>query len=375
MRCIDRLLSDNERKYKQVCGAFLRSIFSLLSVFILVVWAILIIILAINNGTSILCWQSIQCLCCDYLNWAKFVGILSIAAIAIDMAVILTPIFLIRKEEKSAAAAQIAILLVLASVLLSALLIFKIDQNSIFILVTGGILSWIFQDTLKSVAAYLYLSLNNKLHIGDWIEVKSLGIDGKVKSVTLTSIEITNWDTTTSLFPTHVLLEAHYQNHQQMLSGHTYGRQMTKTFTIDTGWIHALKDSEMDCIRKHIDADMFRMMENDLDFGTGKSNLHAFRVYLRHYLMMHDKVSHEPRLSVKLVEHASGGIRIQICVFLKETALMAFEEEQSLIMEHVIESIAWFGMRLYQSPRGNSNDSDEDEDDYLIEEEAYDGQN
>ena len=50
---------------------------------------------------------------------------------------------------------------------------------------------------------------------------------------------------------------------------------------------------------------------------------------------------------------------LQVYVFITDGGAAAFEWQQSLIVEHIIESLDWFGLRLYQSPSaydvGNSN--------------------
>ena len=73
-------------------------------------------------------------------------------------------------------------------------------------------------------------------------------------------------------------------------------------------------------------------------------------------------------LSVRIGENASflekepqyiSGLPLQLFVYLTDTMLDAFEWQQSQIMEHVVKTLGWFDLQLYQSPSGydasNSN--------------------
>lgn len=128
----------------------------------------------------------------------------------------LTPVYCLRKEDHKVTWAQIILLAAIGIWLIGVVLIFHINKDSKDFLafsMIGVVLSYVFQDALKSVVAFFYLRTNGLVHIGDWIEVKSHGIDGMLKSITLTTVVIENWDTTTSSFPTYMLKEGHFQNY------------------------------------------------------------------------------------------------------------------------------------------------------------------
>ena len=46
--------------------------------------------------------------------------------------------------------------------------------------VIGGVLGWIFQDTIKGVFAFIYLRMNSLLHIGDWIELPKHDVEARL---------------------------------------------------------------------------------------------------------------------------------------------------------------------------------------------------
>lgn len=75
--------------------------------------------------------------------------------------------------------------------------------------------------------------------------------------------------------------------------------------------------------------------------------------------MQHEHISHEPRLIVRWLEQKNEGLPLQIYAFITDSYLAPFEWQQSQIIEHIVESMAWFNLQLYQSASGydtsNSN--------------------
>ena len=68
--------------------------------------------------------------------------------------------------------------------------------------------------------------------------------------------------------------------------------------------------------------------------------------------MNHSHVSHEPRLIVRWLEQVPEGMPLQIYAFLTDSSLAPFEWQQSQIIEHIIEALAWFNLKLYQRVSG-----------------------
>lgn len=280
---------------------------------------------------------------------------------------VLNPIYCLRKKETRITWSQIFLLLPFGGWLLVLIGVLNVNKNSpsyIIVSVIGVVLGWIFQDTIKSVVAFFYLRANDLLKIGDWIEVPSRGIDGMVKSITLTTVRIENWDTTTSAFPIYILHSEHFKNYQKMLEGKTHGRQMKKTFIIDTGWIHTMSMEELDKlygIMQTISPEKKEFLEwfANKHAKPGVMNIELYRQYIYHWLMHHKHVSHEPRLIVRWLEQVPEGMPLQIYAFITDCSLASFEWQQSQIIEHVIETLAWFNLQLYQAASGydasNSN--------------------
>ena len=272
----------------------------------------------------------------------------------------LNKIFSLRRQETYITWSQISLLSAfgLWIVVIVSCINFQKDNptDTVVITVLGAVLGWIFQDTIKSVAAFFYLRANGLLQIGDLITVPAKGIEGFVRTISLTTVTIENWDTTTSAFPTYILHTEHFKNSQRMMEGKTLGRLMKKTFVIDSGWIHPLTDNDVKRLRNELDVENFFI---EKEVKCGKLNIEVFRLYLYHWLMNNSNVSQQPRLIVRWLEQTSDGLPLQLFVYLTDTMLDAFEWQQSKVMEHIIKAMGWFDLQLYQNPSGydasNSN--------------------
>ena len=53
---------------------------------------------------------------------------------------------------------------------------------------------------------------------------------------------------------------------------------------------------------------------------------------------------------VRWLEQVESGMPLQVYAFLTDCTLPAFEWQQSQIIEHILVSLEWFGLQLYQSP-------------------------
>lgn len=260
----------------------------------------------------------------------------------------LNKLYSLRKQETRITISQIILLATFGICLTIIVYCLGIKQNDNgFIIITtfGAVLSWIFQDTIKSVVAFFYLRANGLLNIGDWIEVGNYGINGIVRSITLTTVQIENWDTTTSSFPVYILHAQHFKNNQRMLEGRTHGRLMSKSFIIDTGWIHNVSEEEAKYIKKNIDT-------HDFFIQPGELNILLFRRYIYHWLMQNSHICQQPRLFVAWKEQTKEGLPLHIYAFINDTKWEAYEWQQSAIIEHVIQAVSLFNLQLYQSPSG-----------------------
>lgn len=273
----------------------------------------------------------------------------------------LMPIFSLRKQELSITWSQICILLGFLAWLVSVLIITGLDrQNDFLTIAIGGcVLSWVFQDYVKNIVAFLYLRMSNLLHIGDWVIVPSRSIDGIIKSVNMSSVTVENWDTTKTSFPVYILYTEPFKNLQSMLDRKTHGRRMFMSFILDSEWIQPLTMEEAERIAEKIETDTHFIDTQILGmvrdaFANNKEvlNIALFRRYVHHWLMRNPKFSRIPRLIVRYLEPTEYGVPMQIYGYIVDVSLESFEWVQSDTMEHLLHIMSYFNLKLYQSPSG-----------------------
>lgn len=271
----------------------------------------------------------------------------------------LIDVFNLRKNDIGITWCYVTILAAIGMWIICFVLIFDIKGDgkvAAAIGIIGGVLGWIFQDKLKGVITFFHLRLHHLLAVGDWLVVDKLGVDGKVQRMTLTSVTIYNWDTTTSTIPISALQSEHFVNKQNMMDGRTYGRRMLKNFVLDTGWFRVLSDEEINKIKETIetaegnDRNSISMNLLSDEIHEGMLNAQLYRLYIYHWLMNHPHISQRPLLIVRWMDQKEGGMPLQIYAFITDSTLAQFEWQQSQIIEHIIKSLDWFGLRLYQSP-------------------------
>ncbi len=283
-------------------------------------------------------------------SWYKIIILTLSVVIAIFVCRTLTGLFSLRKNETGITWCQISILIAIGIWIVSFVISFdmKSHPNYMAVLAIVGTLSaWIFQDIIKGVMAFIHMRLNHQLCIGDWIQVPKNKVDGVVTHVSLTSVTIYNWDTTTSSIPTSMLYSDYFINLQKMREGKTYGRRMYKTFILNTSWIHAVSAEEAHNMRQT--EDIVRYLPKE-EINEGMLNAQLFRLYLFHWLMNNPHVSQQPSLIVRWLEQVESGLPLQVYAFITESTLASFEWYQSQIIEHIIKSLEWFGLRLFQKP-------------------------
>lgn len=330
-----RLFSSDKIKY-QILGSLLKwnMRYSML----------LIAVILISCGISYLISPD------EWIQFLIFICLNIVVFLILKTCYQLLDVFNLRRRDSATTWTYMVALFSLIIWLLGFLLLYDINGNvklTAAIGVIGALLSLVFQDKIRGVATYLHLRIHNLLKIGDWIQVPSKDVDGCVVKVTLTSVIVSNWDTTTSIIPINEFSTGNFINLQNMLDGKTYGRKMLKTFILDTGWFHPLTSEEIKQLKAT--GDVAKYLPDEI-LQSEVSNAKLYRLYLYHWLSNHPHISLNPRLIVRWVDQVENGMPLQIYAFITDSTVMAFEWQQSQIIEHIIESLYWFGLRLYQGP-------------------------
>ena len=161
----------------------------------------------------------------------------------------------------------------------------------------------IFKDAILGFVAGIQLAANNLVKEGDWIEVPSLGVDGEVMDVALTTVKVRNWDKTITSLPTYSLISNGVKNWKGMSESKM--RRIKRSLYIDMTSVKFLNQTQLERLEKlPILQEYFTAKKTELNEWNSKSNiaddpivkrqltnLGTFRKYLELYLNQHPKLN------------------------------------------------------------------------------------
>ncbi|MBQ9137979.1 MAG: mechanosensitive ion channel [Alistipes sp.] len=258
-----------------------------------------------------------------------------------------------RRKDSLNNVLQIAYLIGFGVVLVYAIVSFNItEENSLAVSLGAAVMGLVFSNAIRGAVAYIHFRMNNLLRIGDHIEVPNHNVDGEITDISLMTVTVRNWDGTESNVSILELQESSFQNNQKVRDGKTTGRRMRRSFRIDVTSIKELSAEELKCLEDRLKAagqDATYIFQEYAEHQHTTLNIHLYRRYLHHWLMNNRDITREPCLMVRLREQASeGGVPLQVYTFIRKSGIMSYEEVQSSVMEHMLMTLSWFGLKLYQ---------------------------
>lgn len=229
----------------------------------------------------------------------------------------------------------------------------------------AAILLLVFQDSILGFVSGIQLSVNNMVHVGDWIEMPKYGVDGDVLEITLNTVKVQNWDKTIVTIPPTLLMKDSFKNWRGM--SESGGRRVKRSIFID---MNSVKFCDVEMLKKfhkiqvvteYID-DKEKILkdynaEHDIDNsvivnGRRQTNLGVFRAYLDHYLKNYPLVNHRMTCMVRQLQPTEMGIPLELYFFTATTAWVEYEGIQSDIFDHVLAVVPYFELNVFQTPSG-----------------------
>ena len=225
----------------------------------------------------------------------------------------------------------------------------------------AAILGFIFKDTLHAIFASMKIASWNLIREGDWIAVPNFNADGFVVHIGLYDIKVRNWDLTTSLIPTHKVLEVANTNYSSMQL-EARARRIQEKFLIDIETIQICdrplleKLSQIDLISDLVAEKL--LILSDIDDPTVNAgcvasvstNYELFKTYVERYLQTRDDVHQKQNfILIRTLAPTHHGLPLDIFAFTRETDLVGFSNIQTSIFNHFIAMIVLFDLRLYQT--------------------------
>jgi miniconductance mechanosensitive channel len=229
-----------------------------------------------------------------------------------------------------------------------------------------AVLLLVFQETILSLVASVQIGTQDLIKEGDWIEVPSYDADGDVTNITLHTVTIQNFDKTISYVPTRKIAEVAFKNWRGMEE--SGGRRIKRAIYLDLGSIRFCDDEmlakfrKVDILQPYIDRQVREIerenkekaivADSPLD-GRRLTNLGTFRAYIEAYLHGHHDIYSEGMVFlVRQLAPGPTGVPLEVYVFTKTTVWEEYERIQAAIFDHLLASVPYFDLRVFQEPTG-----------------------
>jgi miniconductance mechanosensitive channel len=258
-----------------------------------------------------------------------------------------------------------------AGVIISKL--FEIDKGTLLgtLGAISAIVILIFRDTILGFVASVQVSLNDMVRIGDWITFDKFGADGDVIEINLATVKVRNFDNTTTTIPTYSLISDSFRNWRGMLDSD--GRRIKRHILVKAKSIRFLTDEELDKMKKiqlvsnYIEVRQSEINKYNKTYNVDKSlsingrnmtNFGLFRKYITQYLENYPGLNKNMILLCRQLQPTAHGIPLEIYTFTKDQRFVEYEYVMSDIFDHIIASIAYFDLEIYEMPTDKSTYSD-----------------
>ncbi|RDK85258.1 mechanosensitive ion channel family protein [Marinirhabdus gelatinilytica] len=229
----------------------------------------------------------------------------------------------------------------------------------------SAVLLLIFKDTILGFVASIQVSVNDIVRIGDWITFSKYGADGYVTEINLATVRVQNFDHTYTTIPTYSLIADSFQNWRGMQE--STGRRIKRSIFIKQNSIKFLSAEELEQLKKiqliapyieHRERDVTKYnkaTEADKSLainGRNQTNLGIFRKYADAFLHENPAINKEEFLMVRHLPPTNKGIPIEIFCYSYDKTWVNYEHIQADIFDHLIASVPYFGLELFESPSG-----------------------
>jgi len=225
----------------------------------------------------------------------------------------------------------------------------------------SAILLFVFKDTILGFVASVQITINDTVRIGDWISMPNNNADGTVMKISLSSVQIQNFDNTITSIPTYKLISDSFVNWRGM--SESSGRRIKRSLLIKVSSIRFLKDEEIEPLKK-INLMEGVIQEKDADIksynavskvdksllinGRNLTNIGLFRIYTEAYLQKHPMVNKEMTLMCRQLAPTPLGVPIEVYVFSKDKVWENYEHIVADIFDHLLASTQYFHLECFE---------------------------
>ncbi len=248
---------------------------------------------------------------------------------------------------------------------------------SVFALVTGipfiqfittlgaasAIILLVFRDTIMGFVASIQVSVNDMVHIGDWITFEKFGADGNVIEINLATVKVQNFDKTITTIPTYALISDSFKNWRGMEG--SGGRRIKRAVIIRQGSIKFLDREQVESLKGiELISDYVTSRQHEIDEynqsrevnkdllvnGRNLTNIGVFRKFVETYIENHSAINKEMMIMARQLEPTTQGIPIEIYAFSKDKRWQNYEYIMADIFDYIIASASYFDLEVFELP-------------------------
>jgi miniconductance mechanosensitive channel len=225
----------------------------------------------------------------------------------------------------------------------------------------SAVLLFVFKDTILGLVASVQITVNDTVRIGDWITMPGNNADGDVISISLSAVQIQNFDKTITTIPTYKLLSDAFINWRGMSDSE--GRRIKRSLLIKISSIRFLDPKELLEIEKierikafvkkrkaEIEASNEKEKNNKklLINGRNFTNLGLFRNYAEAYLEEHPMVNPNMTIMCRQLSPTSQGIPLEVYVFSTDKNWKNYEHIAADIFDHLLAATKYFDLECFE---------------------------
>jgi miniconductance mechanosensitive channel len=209
-----------------------------------------------------------------------------------------------------------------------------------------AVLGVVFKDVLFSLVANLLLTANDAIRVGDWIELRAHGVDGRIAEIKTTSVRVQNADGTMHSVPIGRFVQEPYMNYRSKYG--SPGRRVRRGIRIDLRTVRALGANELAALAAHAPlagaAERARAAAGDAPV----TNLCVFRAYAERLLASHQAIDPSLPVVVSQQEATATGQPVEILCFIKPDAAPDLASVEGSLLDQLALALPVFALRGYQ---------------------------
>lgn len=229
----------------------------------------------------------------------------------------------------------------------------------------SAVLLLIFKDTILGFVASIQVAINDSVRIGDWITMEKYGADGDVIEINLSTVQVQNFDLTTTHIPTYALITDSFKNWRGMQS--SGGRRIKRSILLKSKSIQYLTDEKIEKLKNiQLISSYLSQRQNDIkNFNTSNeidkstlingrnlTNLGVFRKYMQSYIENHSGINKDMMIMVRQLAPTPQGLPLEIYAFSSDKRWANYEYIMSDIFDHTLAAVPFFDLEIFELSTG-----------------------